>query len=302
MNLETCLGKLILPNPVMVASGTYGWGEEAVSLLDLDQLGAFVTKTVTLKPRLGNPPPRIWETPAGLLNSIGLQNEGLKVFLKKALPIFERFRVPLIVSIAGESVEEYLALAEALGDEHRVNALEINVSCPNVKEGMLFGTSPRLTAELVRTLRRATSKTLIVKLTPNTGEIKEVAQAAENEGADALSLVNTFLGMAIDLRTRRSRLSTLFGGLSGPAIKPLALRYVFEVYRTVKVPIIGMGGITSGEDALEFIIAGASAIAVGSASFRRPNAPLQVLRELTSLFEELGVKSLKEIKGSFQYE
>jgi len=286
----------------MVASGTYGWGEEAVSLLDLDQLGAFVTKTVTLKPRLGNPPPRIWETPAGLLNSIGLQNEGLKVFLKKALPIFERFRVPLIVSIAGESVEEYLALAEALGDEHRVNALEINVSCPNVKEGMLFGTSPRLTAELVRTLRRATSKTLIVKLTPNTGEIKEVAQAAENEGADALSLVNTFLGMAIDLRTRRSRLSTLFGGLSGPAIKPLALRYVFEVYRTVKVPIIGMGGITSGEDALEFIIAGASAIAVGSASFRRPNAPLQVLRELTSLFEELGVKSLKEIKGSFQYE
>lgn len=291
-----------MPNPVMVASGTYGWGEEAVSLLDLDQLGAFVTKTVTLKPRLGNPPPRIWETPAGLLNSIGLQNEGLKVFLKKALPIFERFRVPLIVSIAGESVEEYLALAEALGDEHRVNALEINVSCPNVKEGMLFGTSPRLTAELVRTLRRATSKTLIVKLTPNTGEIKEVAQAAENEGADALSLVNTFLGMAIDLRTRRSRLSTLFGGLSGPAIKPLALRYVFEVYRTVKVPIIGMGGITSGEDALEFIIAGASAIAVGSASFRRPNAPLQVLRELTSLFEELGVKSLKEIKGSFQYE
>lgn len=291
-----------MPNPVMVASGTYGWGEEAVSLLDLDQLGAFVTKTITLKPRLGNPPPRIWETPAGLLNSIGLQNEGLKVFLKKALPIFERFRVPLIVSIAGESVEEYLALAEALEDEHRVNALEVNVSCPNVKEGMLFGTSPRLTAELVRNLRRATSKTLIVKLTPNTGEIKEVAQAAENEGADALSLVNTFLGMAIDLRTRRSRLSTLFGGLSGPAIKPLALRYVFEVYRTVKVPIIGMGGITSGEDALEFIIAGASAIAVGSASFRRPDAPLQVLRELTSLFEELGVKSLKEIKGSFQYE
>lgn len=286
----------------MVASGTYGWGKEVAELIDLDRLGAFVTKSVTLKPRLGNPAPRLWETTGGLLNSIGLQNSGLEAFRKQALPIFNSLNVPLIVSIAGESVEEYLKLAESLEEEPRIQALEINISCPNVKEGMLFGTSPKLTEELVKHLRRASSKTLIVKLTPNTGEIKEVALAAESQGADCLSLVNTFLGMAIDVRSQRSRLSTIFGGLSGPAIKPLALRYVFEVFHTVRVPIIGMGGILTGEDALEFILAGATAIAVGSASFRRFDAPLKVLNELLSLLEELKIGSLEEVRGKLRYE
>ena len=293
---------MIILNPVMVASGTYGWGEEASELIDLDKLGAFVTKTITLRPRLGNPPPRICETPSGLLNSIGLQNEGIKAFLKKGLPIFERFTVPLIVSIAGESVEEFLKLAEALENQPRVKALEVNVSCPNVKKGMLFGTSPDLTAELVRRLRKAFSRTIIVKLTPNAPDITAVARAAEREGADVLSLVNTFLGMAIDIRTRHSRLSTIFGGLSGPAIKPLALRYVWEVFRAVEIPIIGMGGITCGQDALEFILAGATAVAVGSASFRRYDAPLKVLEELVLLMEELKIESLAQVKGSFIYE
>lgn len=291
-----------LKNPVMVASGTYGWGEEVAELVDLNKLGAFVTKSVTLKPRLGNPAPRLFETAAGLLNSIGLQNEGLEAFRKTALPLFHSLSVPLIVSIAGESVEEYLKLAESLEEETRIDALEVNISCPNVKEGMLFGTSPKLTEELVKKLRPLSSKTLIVKLTPNTGEIKEVALAAESQGADCLSLVNTFLGMAIDCRSRRSRLSTTFGGLSGPAIKPLALRYVFEISRAVRIPVIGMGGITGGEDALEFIIAGASAVAVGSASFRRFDAPFKVLEELVSLFEELKIDSVEEVRGKFQYE
>ena len=291
-----------LKNPVMVASGTYGWGEEVAELVDLNKLGAFVTKSVTLKPRLGNPAPRLFETAAGLLNSIGLQNEGLETFRKTALPLFHSLSVPLIVSIAGESVEEYLKLAESLEEETRIDALEVNISCPNVKEGMLFGTSPKLTEELVKKLRPLSSKTLIVKLTPNTGEIKEVALAAESQGADCLSLVNTFLGMAIDCRSRRSRLSTTFGGLSGPAIKPLALRYVFEISRAVRIPVIGMGGITGGEDALEFIIAGASAVAVGSASFRRFDAPFKVLEELVSLFEELKIDSVEEVRGKFQYE
>ncbi|MCR4428131.1 MAG: dihydroorotate dehydrogenase [Caldiserica bacterium] len=284
----------------MVASGTYGWGEEAESLIDLDSLGAFVTKTVTLNPRQGNPSPRIWETPSGLLNSIGLQNNGLNEFLKNSLPLFKKYRVPLVVSIAGETIDEFLDLAMTLESQSRVDALEINVSCPNVKEGMLFGTSPKLTGELVRKLRKACSKTMIVKLTPNTGEIKEVARAAEEEGADCLALVNTFLGMAIDPRTRRSRLATTFGGLSGPAIKPLALRLVYEVSKAVKTPVIGMGGIISGEDALEFIIAGAYAIAVGSASFRRPDAPIKVLEELESILDELGIESLEEIRGTFK--
>lgn len=284
----------------MVASGTYGWGEEAESLIDLDSLGAFVTKTVTLNPRQGNPSPRIWETPAGLLNSIGLQNDGLSEFQKTALPLFKNHRVPLIVSIAGETINEFLDLAIALESQSRVDALEINISCPNVKEGMLFGKSPKLTGELVRKLKKGCSKTMIVKLTPNTGEIQEVARAAEREGADCLSLVNTFMGMAIDPRTRRSRLATTFGGLSGPAIKPLALRLVYEVSKAVKIPIIGMGGITSGEDALEFIIAGASAIAVGSASFRRPDAPIKVLEELKSLLNDIGVENLEEIRGTFK--
>lgn len=284
----------------MVASGTYGWGKEAESLIDLNSLGAFVTKTVTLNPRSGNPSPRIWETPSGLLNSIGLQNEGITEFLKTALPLFKKYQVPLIVSISGESLNEFLSLARTLEGESRVDALEVNVSCPNVKEGMIFGKSPKLTGRLVRALRGVSSKTIIVKLTPNTGDISEVAKAAEIEGADCLSLVNTFLGMAIDPRRRCSRLATIFGGLSGPAIKPIALRHVYEVAKVVKIPLIGMGGISSGEDALEFIIAGASAIAVGSASFRRPDAPLIVLEELKSLLKELGVENLNEIRGTFK--
>jgi len=302
MNLSVPLGNLVIKNPILVASGTYGLGKEANSLIDLDKLGAFVSKTITKEVREGNPPPRICETACGLLNSIGLENPGIDAYLSKEIRFFDQLSVPLILSIAGQSVEDFCLLAQRLNDEKRVQGIEANISCPNVKEGMIFGQDPELTFTLVRALRQSFSRTLIVKLTPNTPQITEVALAAQEAGADCLSLVNTFLGMSIDWKTRRSRLGTLTGGLSGPAIKPLALRLVWEVYQKVNIPLIGMGGITSGEDALEFILAGASAVAVGSASFRWYNAPLMILEELESLLSSLHVENIKEIKGGLIYD
>lgn len=275
------LAGIKMKNPVMVASGTFGWGREYHEYMDLNKLGAIVTKSITLKPREGNPPPRIVETPSGMLNSIGLQNEGIDHFLKEDLPFLAKFDTPTIVNIAGESAEEYAELARILGKEPMVKGIEVNISCPNVKYGgMAFGIDPKLTAEVIKSVRQSTSQPVIAKLTPNVTDIKVIAKAAVEAGADALSLINTIVGMSFDINTGKSRLGTLTGGLSGPAIKPIAVRMVYEVTEVVKVPVIGMGGIMSGADAVEFFLAGASAVQVGTATFVDTQAPVRIIREI----------------------
>jgi len=276
------LAGIKMKNPVMVASGTFGFGKEYAEYIDLNKLGAIVTKSITLKPREGNPPPRLVETPAGMLNSIGLENPGIESFLAEELPFLAKFDTPIIVNIAGETVEEYAELAKILSRESTVKGLEINISCPNVKKGgMSFGVDPKLTAEVIAQVRKsALSLPIIAKLTPNVTDITVIAKAAVEAGADALSAINTVLGMAIDIETGKSRLGTLTGGLSGPAIKPIALRMVYEISHTVNVPVIGIGGIVSGQDAYEFILAGAKAVQVGTANFIDVEAPLKIIKEL----------------------
>lgn len=300
MKLEVKLGKLTLKNPITLASGAWGWGKEAKELLPLEKLGAFVTKSITLKPRKGNPPPRIAETAGGILNTIGLENRGFEAFLEEGIRELASLDLPLIASLAGENLEEYTLMASRLNEEVRVDGIELNISCPNVKKGLSFGSDPVLTAELVRKVRPLFRRTLIVKLTPNAPDIISVAQRAEGEGVDGLALVNTFLGMAINPRTRRSRLGLSQGGLSGPAIKPLALRLVWEVSRSVKVPIVGTGGIESGEDVVEFMLAGATAVAVGTAAFRRYDLPIRILEEFEQFLREEGISSVQELIGGFQ--
>jgi len=280
--LETEIAGIKMKNPVMVASGTFGFGKEYAEYIDLNKLGAIVTKSITLKPREGNPPPRLVETPAGMLNSIGLENPGIESFLAEELPFLAKFDTPIIVNIAGETVEEYAELAKILSRESTVKGLEINISCPNVKKGgMSFGMDPKLTAEVIAQVRKsALSLPIIAKLTPNVTDITVIAKAAVEAGADALSAINTILGMAIDIETGKSRLGTLTGGLSGPAIKPIALRMVYEISHTVNVPVIGIGGIVSGQDAYEFILAGAKAVQVGTANFIDVEAPLKIIKEL----------------------
>jgi dihydroorotate dehydrogenase (NAD+) catalytic subunit len=280
--LETEIAGIKMKNPVMVASGTFGFGKEYAEYIDLNKLGAIVTKSITLKPREGNPPPRLVETPAGMLNSIGLENPGIEGFLAEELPFLAKFDTPIIVNIAGESIEEYAELAKILSRESTVKGLEINISCPNVKKGgMSFGVDPKLTAEVIAQVRKsALSLPIIAKLTPNVTDITVIAKAAVEAGADALSAINTILGMAIDIETGKSRLGTLTGGLSGPAIKPIALRMVYEISHTVNVPVIGIGGIVSGQDAYEFILAGAKAVQVGTANFIDVEAPLKIIKEL----------------------
>lgn len=295
VNLTTEIAGIKMKNPVMVASGTFGFGKEYYEYLDLNKLGAIITKSITLKPREGNPPPRIVETPAGMLNSIGLQNEGIDYFLKEHLPFLAKFDTPTIVNIAGETVEEYAELAKILNKEPKVKGIEVNISCPNVKKGgMMFGIDPQLTKEVISAVKKsATTMPVIAKLTPNVTDITIIAKAAVEAGADALSLINTILGMAIDIETGKSRLGTLTGGLSGPAIKPIAVRMVYEVAHTVEVPVIGIGGIMSGADAIEFFLAGAKAIQVGTASFIDPQAPIRILTELAEydILKMQGVKS-----------
>jgi dihydroorotate dehydrogenase (NAD+) catalytic subunit len=275
------LAGIKMKNPVMVASGTFGFGKEYSDYIDLNKLGAIVTKSVTLKPREGNPPPRLVETPAGMLNSIGLQNEGIEYFLKEDLPFLAKFDTPTIVNIAGESVEEYAELAKILSKETMVKGIEVNISCPNVnKGGMAFGVDPNLTAEVISAVRKAATQPVIAKLTPNVTDITVIAKAAEAAGADALSLINTIVGMSIDIETGKSRLGTLTGGLSGPAVKPIAVRMVYEVAHAVKVPVIGIGGIMTGNDAIEFFLAGAKAVQVGTANFVDTEAPVRIIREI----------------------
>jgi dihydroorotate dehydrogenase (NAD+) catalytic subunit len=294
--LKTELAGIKMKNPVMVASGTFGYGEEASKFVDLDKLGAIVTKTISLEPREGNPPPRICETASGMMNSIGLQNKGVKDFVENSLPFLAKFKTPVIANIAGDSGQEFVKLAEILNKEPLVKGLELNVSCPNVsKGGMLFCLDPKATFELVKMVRKATSLPLIVKLSPNVSDIAYVAQQAEAAGADSISLINTLLAMAIDIESRRSKLGRPMGGLSGPAIKPVAVRMVYQVAHAVKIPVIGCGGIMSGEDAVEFFLAGASAVQVGTANFVDTQAPIRIVQEIKDYLIENKIKDYQEL-------
>jgi len=296
---EVIIGKLRLKNPVLVASGTFGYGDELIGTVDISKLGGIVTKSLTLKPKIGNPPPRIAETPCGMLNSIGLANIGVDKFINEKLPILKNYDTAIIVNIAAKRVEDYCEIIRRLENAEGVSAYEINISCPNVKEGGLeFGTNPSMTAKIVSETRKLTDKTLIIKLTPNVTRISEFAKICRDEGADAVSLINTIVGMAIDIRTRKPKVATVTGGLSGPAIKPIALAKVFEVFQNVDIPIIGIGGITTWEDAIEFMIAGARAIQVGTANFIDPNASLQIISGIIRYCEENKIQDVNDIVGS----
>jgi len=295
-DLSVNIAGIKMKNPVMVASGTFSC--DYADFIDLDKIGAVISKSVTLKPRKGNPPPRICETPSGMLNTIGIENPGIDAFIKKDLMCFSSFSSPLIVSIAGETLEEYIELASRLDGESRVNAIEINVSCPNVEKGCIsFGVDPLATIELVRAVKKETKKPVIVKLTPNVGDIKLVAQAAEDGGADAISAINTVLGMSIDIKTRKPKLSMGVGGLSGPAIRPIAVRMVREISKAVKVPVIGIGGIMNADDAIEFILAGASAIQVGTGNFVNPRAAIEISKGIEKYLASNKFSSIKDIIG-----
>lgn len=299
VSLEVNVAGIRMRTPVMVASGTFGYGSEYVDFVDLNQLGAIVVKGITSEPWAGNPMQRIIETPSGMLNTIGLQNVGVDAFISEKLPYLRDFDVPVVVNVCGETLEEYCEVTEKLDAAEGVAAIELNISCPNLDcGGMSFGVDSRLASELVNDVRERTGLPLLVKLSPNVTDIVEIARAVENAGADGLSVINTLLGMAIDAKTRRPQLANLTGGLSGPAIKPIALRMVWQVYNAVKIPIVGMGGIMTGEDAVEFFIAGASAVAVGTANFVNPRASLDVTDGIREYLEEHGVDSVKELVGS----
>ena len=287
-----------LKNPVLTASGTFGYGEEFAEFVDLNKLGGVIVKGISLKPIKGNPPPRIWETPSGMLNAIGLENPGVDVFLNEKLPYLRNFDTAVIVNVFGYSLEEYVEVVERLEGVPGIAGLEVNISCPNVKAGgIVFGTNLGAATGLLSAVRKATKLPVIAKLSPNVTDITEFARAARDAGCDGLSLINTLLGMAIDVRCRRPRLANCTGGLSGPAIRPVAVRMVWQVAQAVKIPIIGMGGIATAEDALEFILAGASAVAVGTANFVNPRATLDVLSGIESILAEQGVGRITELIG-----
>ncbi len=293
---------LLLANPVMTASGTFGYGTEYSHLFDIGRLGAIVTKGTTLFPRDGNAQPRLAETAGGLLNSIGLQNIGASALIKEKAPIWANWRLPIIVNIAGETTRDYAKLASVLDGVVGISGLEVNISCPNIKAGGVeFGAEPKSAARITAAVRDATSLPLLVKLTPNTGDIVGVAMAVADAGADSLSLINTLKGMAIDITRRRPLLGSVTGGLSGPAIKPVALAMVYEVAGSVDLPIVGCGGITCASDAIEFIMAGASAVQVGTASFANPRAPIDVLEGIEKFMEKEGIKDIAELIGAARH-
>ena len=290
---------LLLANPVMTASGTFGYGTEYGHLLDIRRLGAIVCKGTTLEPREGNPQPRLAETPSGVLNSIGLQNIGVEALIKEKAPLWADWQVPVIVNIAGETIEEYAQLAARLDKVAGVSGLEVNISCPNVAAGGTeFGINPGSAAAVTAAVRKATSLPVMVKLTPNTGDIVGVAVAVAEAGADAVSLINTLKGMVVDTVKRQPLLGNVFGGLSGPAIKPVALYMVYQVAGAVDVPVVGYGGITSAADAIEFIMAGASAVQVGTASLTSPRAPLDVLEGIEKFMRDEGIEDIRELIGA----
>lgn len=299
IDLSCELGGVKLKNPVVGASGTFGYGLLYEKFYDLASIGGFVTKGLSLKPRAGNPAPRICETPSGMLNAIGLQNIGLERFASKKMPRLKEAGTAVIVNFFGDTAGEYAEMARRLDELEGIDGLEMNISCPNVeKGGSSFGTDLAATAEVTRKCRAATKKPLIVKLTPNVTDIAEFARACEAEGADGLSVINTLVGMAIDVRARRPILANLSGGLSGPAIKPVALRMVWSCYKAVEIPIFGIGGITSAEDVAEFLMAGATAVQIGSMNFVEPDVCARIARELPGLLESLGAKSARELTGA----
>lgn len=297
VNLETKVGELSLRNPVLTASGTFGYGEEIADLVDLSQLGGIICKTVTRRPREGNPPPRTCETAAGMLNAIGLQNVGLEAFIREKMPYLRNCGTQVIVNIAGESVEEFAYLCRALSEVEGIAALELNISCPNVAHGLDFATDCAITEDVVAHCRKATRLPLWVKLSPNVTNIANIARAAEQGGADALCVANTFVGIAIDIKRHRPRLSNGTGGLSGPAIKPLALRAVWQCAGVVSIPIIGIGGITTASDAIEFLLAGATAVQVGTATFVRPDAATSIAKGIEEYLKEFNFASPSQIVG-----
>lgn len=301
VRLAVNLGKLKLNNPVMTASGTFGYGEEYSAYVDLNKLGAVVVKGLSLKPRPGNPPPRIMETTGGMLNAVGLQNIGVDAFIEEKLPFLRQYKTAVVANIYGETFEEYKKVAKILNAAKGVHALEVNISCPNVKNGGLsFGCDPKIAARVTRAVKDETSLPVIVKLTPNVTDITVIAGAVEKAGADAISLINTLTGMSVDLKTRKPHLKNVTGGLSGPAIKPVALRMVWQVAKTVSVPVIGIGGIMTAEDALEFMMVGAKAVQIGTANFINPLATVEIIEGMENYLKENGISDINRMIGSFQ--
>jgi len=300
-NIHVNIGGIELRNPVMTASGTFGYGSEFEKLIDLNRLGAIIVKGLSLEPSGGNPPPRIVETPCGMLNAIGLENVGLAAFVKEKLPFLKRLETPIFVNIYGKSVVEYAELAARLDDIEDVSGIEVNISCPNVKSGGLaFGAYPDSASEVVNAIRDKTEKPMMVKLSPNVTDITQIAQSVEAAGADSISLINTLTGMVIDIETRRPKLANITGGLSGPAIKPVALRMVWQVAQNVKIPVIGVGGIMTAEDALEFLIAGAVAVQVGTANFINPHATIDIIEGIEAFLIERQIDNLTDIIGTLE--
>ncbi|NQT39058.1 MAG: dihydroorotate dehydrogenase [Planctomycetes bacterium] len=300
VHLDVQLGRLRLTNPIAVASGTFGYAREMEGLVDLSRLGAILPKTITESPRQGNPPPRTVETTAGLLNSIGLDNDGIEAFVTGHLPYLGSLATQIIVSIAAKSREEFIRMARRLDGLPGIAALELNVSCPNVSGGVDFGTDPALCEQVVAGVRGACSLPVLAKLTPNVTDVTAIARAAENGGADAISLVNTCLGMAIDWRRRRPILGNILGGLSGPAIKPIALRAVYQVARAVSVPLMGIGGIATIDDVMEFLLAGATAVQIGTANFYDPTVCIKILDALPGALAQLGASGIGEVVGKLE--
>jgi dihydroorotate dehydrogenase (NAD+) catalytic subunit len=301
--LAAKIGQLKLSNPILTASGTFGYGEEFSSLLDLNRLGGLVTKAVSLEPRAGNPFPRIAETACGMLNSIGLANVGVKNFIKDKLPFLKTLTTAVIVNVAGKTIDDFAHVVAEIENAGGVDGYELNVSCPNVKEGgIAFSADPGITAAVTEKARSVTDRCLIVKLSPNVTSISEIARAVEGVGADALSVINTVVGMAVDINTRRPKLATITGGLSGPAIKPIAIAKVFEVVQAVNIPVIGIGGIMNYEDVLEFLITGATAIQVGTANFIDPQVTEKLINDLDNYFQKNNILDINEIIGSIKLE
>jgi dihydroorotate dehydrogenase (NAD+) catalytic subunit len=301
-NLNINIGRLQLKNPVMTASGTFGYGTEYSDFMDLSRIGGIFVKGTTLRERQGNPYPRMAETPSGMLNAVGLQNKGVEYFINHIYPTVKDIDTNIIVNVSGSTIEDYVETAERLNSLEKIPAIELNISCPNVKEGgMAFGTSCLSAAQVVSAVRRVYKNELIVKLSPNVTDISEIALAVEAEGADSVSLINTLLGMAIDVEKRKPVLSTITGGLSGPAVKPIALRMVWQVAKAVKIPVIGLGGIMNAADAIEFMLAGASAIQIGTANFIDPTVSIKVVDGINDYLDRHSIKSVSEIIGALEY-
>lgn len=298
VNLGVNIGGLDLKNPVLTASGTFGYGEEFADFIDLNRLGGFVIKGTTINHREGNPYPRMAETPSGMLNAVGLQNKGVDYFIENIYPRIKDIDSHVIVNVSGATIDDYVAVCEKLSPLDKINAIEVNISCPNVKQGgMAFGTTCKGAAQVTKAVRNAFPKTVIIKLSPNVTDITEIARAVEAEGADSVSLINTLLGMAIDVERQRPYLSTITGGLSGPAVRPVAVRMVWQVAKVVKIPVIGLGGIMNGRDAIEFMLAGARAVQVGTANFVDPSVTMKIIDYMEDYCQRHGIKDINDIVG-----